>query len=83
MPVPEHDLEYNWAIASNAAVAKMMLYMYDKNLKAADKLLIEDMEKANLKEMSATINVEIVDRSVAFGKKWLMLFMIIQGRWWS
>ena len=43
--------------------------MYDKNLKAADKLLIEDMEKANLKEMSATINVEIVDRSVAFGKK--------------
>ena len=69
MPVPEHDLEYNWAIASNAAVAKMMLYMYDKNLKAADKLLIEDMEKANLKEMSATINVEIVDRSVAFGKK--------------
>jgi hypothetical protein len=69
LPTPETGLEYNWAIASNAAVAKMMLYMYDKNLRPVDKLLIEDMEKANLKEMSVAVNFDIVDRSVEFGKK--------------
>jgi hypothetical protein len=68
LPLPE-DAEYSWAIASNAAVAQMMRYMFDKNLKPSDRILIEDMEKANLKEMSSNISTEIVDRSVSFGKK--------------
>ena len=69
LPTPDAGVEYNWAISSNAAVAKMMKHMYDKNLKAADNLNIDDMESSNLKELSKDVSADIVERSVAFGKK--------------
>jgi hypothetical protein len=68
LPTPQSGVEYNWAIASNAAVAKMMLLMYDKNLKNEDRLKIQDMESANLKVLSAIENADIVERSITYGK---------------
>lgn len=69
LPTPQSGAEYNWAIASNAAIAQMMFYMYDKNLKNEDRLKIVDLEKANLNKLSAGVSTDIVDRSVAYGKE--------------
>lgn len=68
LPTPNADAEYNWAIASNAAVAKMMIYMYDKNLKNEDRLKIQDLESANLSLLSSNVSQDIIERSIAYGK---------------
>ena len=68
LPTPNADAEYNWAIASNAAVAKMMIYMYDKNLKNEDRLKIQDLESANLTLLSSNVSQDIIERSIAYGK---------------
>lgn len=41
--------------------------MYDKNLKNEDRLKINDMETANLNELSENVNEEVKNRSIAFG----------------
>lgn len=69
MPTPQAGVEYNWAIASNAAIAKMMLYMYDKNLKTEYRLKIGDLETSNLNKLSVGVSTDIVNRSVSFGQE--------------
>ncbi len=68
LPQPDVKVRYNWAIASNAAVSKMMVSMYDKKLKPGDKLKIEDMETSNYNELAAKEEADVIARSVAFGK---------------
>lgn len=68
LPTPQTGVEYNWAIASNAAIAKTMIYMYDKSLKNDDRLKILDMEAENLSEMSSNVSQEVIDRSITYGK---------------
>ena len=68
MPSIQSGVEYNWAIASNAAVAKMMLHMYDKNLKIEDRLKIQDLESSNLNELSSNMSADIIERSITYGK---------------
>ncbi len=61
-------LSYNWAIASNAAVADMIRKMYQTNITAANSHSVDSMEEANLGELSASENTEVVSRSVQYGK---------------
>jgi hypothetical protein len=68
LPALQPGVSYNWAIASNAAVSKMMVLMYDKNLKNEDKLKIQDLESSNLNELSSTEAADVVTRSVAYGQ---------------
>ncbi len=68
LPTIQENVEYNWAIASNAAVSKMMLYMFDKNLRNTERLKIEDLERKTYNTLSANVSSEIADRSVAYGK---------------
>ena len=67
MPTPEPNQKYNWAIASNAAVAQIIRYMYGKNLKPSNELAIEDMERSNHKELAANESSDVVAQSQQYG----------------
>ncbi len=68
LPVADANLEYNWAVASNASVSDMMRKMFDKKITAANLRSIDSMESANLGELSAMQNSDVIQRSVQFGK---------------
>jgi hypothetical protein len=68
VPKPAANLEYNWAISSNAAIADMMRDMFDVNLTAANRTKIDSTEAANLAVLSAGVNADVVSRSVQYGK---------------
>ncbi|MDP9046918.1 MAG: vanadium-dependent haloperoxidase, partial [Bacteroidota bacterium] len=68
IPKPSANLEYNWAISSNAAIAEMMRDMFDVNLTAANRAKIDSTEAANLAGLSAGVNADAVTRSVQYGK---------------
>jgi hypothetical protein len=67
VPQPDPNLEYNWAIVSNAATAKMIRYMYDKNLTTDSKKAIDDMELENHTEFAKSINAAVASRSKDLG----------------
>ncbi|MDB5122582.1 MAG: PA-phosphatase [Mucilaginibacter sp.] len=68
VPKPAANLEYNWAISSNAAIADMMRDMFDVNITAANRTKIDSTEAANLAVLSAGVNADVVSRSVQYGK---------------
>jgi hypothetical protein len=68
VPKPTTGAEYNWAIASNAAVSQMMRYMFDVNLSAANRASIDSSETTNLAALSTGVNAEVISRSVQYGK---------------
>jgi hypothetical protein len=59
---------YNWAIASNTAIAEMIRKMFADKITAANSASLDSMEKANLASLSANESKSIIDRSVQFGK---------------
>jgi hypothetical protein len=67
IPKPAEGLEYNWAIASNAATAQMFRRLFEKRMMAEDKAIIDQYEDKIHKELSAAVEFSIVERSKAFG----------------
>lgn len=68
LPHPDANLSYDWAIASNAAVADMMRYMFDKKLTAANHASIDSAENVNLTGLTSMQNTDVVQRSIQYGK---------------
>lgn len=68
LPIPNNYNEYDWSIASNAAMAQMIRKMFELKITASNLANIDSTEKANLAAMSQGRNPEVVSRSVQFGK---------------
>ena len=68
IPAPGANLQYNWAISSNAATAEMMRKMFDVNLSSANLATIDSTEKTNLVNLSRGVDPMVIDRSVQYGK---------------
>ena len=69
LPQPIDGEKYNWAIASNAAVSKMMKYMFDKNLTSATRFTIDSLETVFHKQLSDKVDLSTSERSRLFGQK--------------
>lgn len=67
LPTPQAGVEYNWALACNAATAEMMRHMFEITISAENLTAINDMEAANRAAMSAGVSDEVVERSVNYG----------------
>ncbi len=67
LPTPEANQKYNWALACNAASAKMMRYMFGSNITPANLAAIDAMEIENRDALSAGVAAEVVNRSINFG----------------
>jgi len=59
---------YNWAISSNTAVADMIRKMFTINITAANSRSIDSMETVNLAALSTGEEVDVITRSIQFGK---------------
>lgn len=67
LPEPVSGQKYNWAIASNAATARIYKYMFDKNLTAANRIKVDSIETATHKALSEDEDAAIVRRSQEYG----------------
>lgn len=68
MPKTNSSSQYNWAISSNAAISQMMRYMFDLNLSSANRAIIDSTEAANLATLSQSVNTDVINRSIKYGK---------------
>lgn len=68
LPIPESNNTYNWAIASNASIRKMMKYMFGTNLLPTNEVALDSLYAVNLEELSVGIDANVVSRSVQFGE---------------
>lgn len=68
LPHPDQTLVYNWAIASNTAVAATMRNMFQKDITFDNLIAIDSMEKANLQAMTLHEDAAVVSRSMKYGK---------------
>jgi len=68
IPTADRQLQYDWSIASNAAIAAMIRKMFDRNITAVNSRAVDSTEQANLSAMSASVNPDVVTRSVQYGK---------------
>jgi len=59
--------KYNWAIASNAATARIFKYMFDKNLSTVNRIKLDSIETATHSTLSENEDISIVTRSQDFG----------------
>ncbi len=59
--------KYNWAIASNAATARIFKYMFEKNLTAANRIKIDSIETSTHQALAANEDAGIVSRSQEYG----------------
>jgi len=69
--LPKADLinmEYNWAIAANAALAEIMRRLYQDNITSENKEAIELLEERWRAQLSQGVSSSIVNRSIKFGK---------------
>lgn len=67
VPVPERNLQYNWAIASNAATARMTRYMFEKRISAARRNTLDSLENVTHQALAANENPLVASRSQKFG----------------
>lgn len=67
LPQPESGQVYNWAIASNAAVAKMTRYMFEKRISVLFSNKIDSVESTNYILLSFGEKQEVIDRSKTYG----------------
>ncbi len=68
LPKPEHNLEYNWALAANASIADIMRKMFEINISQENLTLIDQLESDNKSALSAYVNTDVIIRSEVFGK---------------
>jgi hypothetical protein len=69
LPEPIAGEKYNWAIVSNAASGKIIKYMFDKNLSAANRVSLDSLNTAAHNQLATNESVDIISRSVSFGEK--------------
>lgn len=67
-PVPVNEYEYDWSIASNAAMSDMIRKMFEIKISAANLASIDSAENVNLAIMSQGRKADVIKRSVEFGK---------------
>lgn len=67
IPDPDPDMVYNWAVACNAATARMMRLMFDLNLTEENRALIDNLERENLARLSIGEDQYTIARSIAYG----------------
>jgi hypothetical protein len=68
LPQKTAGLQYNWAISSNTAIADIIRKMFAINITPANSFSIDSMESVNLAALSTGEDVDIINRSVQFGK---------------
>ena len=68
LPHKTAGLFYNWALASNAAMADIIRKMFAIKITAANSHSIDSMETANFNAFSGGEDIEVINRSVQFGK---------------
>lgn len=68
LPQPLSGERYNWAIASNAATARMMRYMFDKNLTPFNRQKIDSLETFYHSQLSNGEEISIINRSQSYGQ---------------
>lgn len=68
IPKPVVNIEYNWAISSNAATSEIIRKMFDQKISDGNLHSIDSLELAQLATLSAGIGSDIINRSVAYGK---------------
>lgn len=67
LPMPQPGMEYNWAIACNAATAHMMRRMYEARINDDNSSRIDRMEYENKIRMSENTSEDVITRSEHFG----------------
>lgn len=67
IPKPDDKQVYNWALACNAATARMMRYMFGTALSAQDGTKIDQLEAGNREALSTGVPAEVVNRSILYG----------------
>lgn len=67
VPTIDTSLNYNWALSANAAYAKIFKYFYP-HISSTDLDKIAGLELQLEKSLSASVDKEIINRSIAFGQ---------------
>lgn len=68
LPKPETGKTYNWALASNAATARIFKYMFEKRLSDANAKTLDSLENFNELALSQDEAIDVVNRSIEFGR---------------
>lgn len=69
LPAPEAGKTYNWALASNAATARIFKYMFEKKITAANASTLDSLENFTELALSQDESADVVSRSIEFGRK--------------
>ena len=69
LPKPTAGKTYNWALASNAATARIFRYMFEKRLSEANGKILDSLENITELALSQGEPVDVVNRSVEFGRE--------------
>src|SRR5690606_4976531 len=67
LPTPAAGLEYNWALACNAATAHMMRRMYEARIIEENSQRLDQMEYENRTALSQGVPQDVVQRSENYG----------------
>lgn len=62
------EYEYNWALAANAALGEIMVKMFDLRITPQNRTAIIELEDKWRNSLSEGVDVEIRERSIAYGK---------------
>ncbi|MBB1286141.1 vanadium-dependent haloperoxidase [Flavisolibacter sp. BT320] len=68
LPTADKNLKYSWGISANAALARMMQYMFEGNISDQNFQEIRKLEESNKSFLSKQVSTDIVARSESFGK---------------
>lgn len=68
LPQPIGEQKYNWAIASNAATARMIHYMFEKKITSADSKKTDSLETVFHAQLSNGEDQDVITRSQIFGQ---------------
>lgn len=67
LPIPDPGMEYNWALACNAATAHMMRRMVELRIIPENSKRIDEMELENRIALSADVPEDVITRSENYG----------------
>lgn len=67
VPRPNANMEYNWALACNAATAHMMRRMFELNILDENRERIDRMEHENRIALSQNVSADVITRSENYG----------------
>src|SRR5690606_18031192 len=67
IPSPEEGNVYNWAVASNASLSKIIKYMFEKRMNTSFRSMLDSMESTNHQLLSFGDDNEVAQRSKEYG----------------